>query len=359
MSHPAALRLTQVCSQIDALLVELTRLVAAFDRERGYVLDGSANTVAWLRVHGRMSVPMAMHVMSAARQLPRLPEVERAVSSGVIGFEHAAAIAESADKLGADSLFSRQAELVQKAEQVDPGVFRNEVKKVEHQLDSELMRREAQRAFESRRLEVRTKSDGRVEVEGLLDPEGGVVLKKALEAAMGPRSQDEPRSERQRRADGLVDLARRCLDGRQLGETGCQRPHVSAFVEPDGQGHVEGLGPVAAETIERLLCDCSLSVNGSPRVRTFSPAKRRALMRKGRTCHFPGCDRPADWCDGHHVRHYREGGETVPSNGALVCHFHHRLVHEGGWRMERRDQELVVFRPDGARYRSSPAPPAP
>lgn len=45
--------------------------------------------------------------------------------------------------------------------------------------------------------------------------------------------------------------------------------------------------------------------------------------------------------------------------GALLCGFHHRLVHEGGWRVERDEKgELVGCKPDGTRYRSGPAPPA-
>ena len=293
--------------------------------------------------------------MAVARQLPQLPEVARAAVAGTIGFEHAAAIADAADKVGVESLFTRQTELVEQAEQVDPGTFRQVVRKVEHEVDAELMRREAERAFRSRYLDVSTKSDGRVKVDGLLDPVGGALLKTALQAALGARAKDETRSERQRRADALVDVARRCLDGRQLSETGCQRPHITAWIDEQGSAGIDGLGAVSRETIERLLCDCALSVNGSPEARTFSPAKRRALAHRVRGCQFPGCDRPAGWSEGHHLDAYAGGGKTVVERGALVCGWHHRLVHEGGWKLERLETgELVAIRPDGSRYRSGP-----
>jgi hypothetical protein len=39
----------------------------------------------------------------------------------------------------------------------------------------------------------------------------------------------------------------------------------------------------------------------------------------------------------------------------LVCTFHHRLVHEHGWNVEREaDGEVRWFRPGGVRYRAGP-----
>jgi hypothetical protein len=46
--------------------------------------------------------------------------------------------------------------------------------------------------------------------------------------------------------------------------------------------------------------------------------------------------RPAvAWTDGHHLRHWIDGGPTAMWNVWLLCRRHHRLVHEGGWRLER------------------------
>ncbi|MFW6200514.1 MAG: HNH endonuclease signature motif containing protein, partial [Gemmatimonadota bacterium] len=67
--------------------------------------------------------------------------------------------------------------------------------------------------------------------------------------------------------------------------------------------------------------------------RTISPALRRALEVRDRGCRFPGCG--LRFTDGHHVEHWADGGETRLDNLILLCGFHHRLVHEGGWRVER------------------------
>jgi hypothetical protein len=34
------------------------------------------------------------------------------------------------------------------------------------------------------------------------------------------------------------------------------------------------------------------------------------------------------------VRHWSEGGETKLDNLVLLCRVHHRMVHEGGYRVE-------------------------
>jgi hypothetical protein len=60
--------------------------------------------------------------------------------------------------------------------------------------------------------------------------------------------------------------------------------------------------------------------------------------------------------DGHHVRHWVEGGETKLSNLVTLCRFHHRLVHEGQVRIQTLDDGAFRFiRPDGGSF-DSPLP---
>jgi predicted HNH restriction endonuclease len=52
--------------------------------------------------------------------------------------------------------------------------------------------------------------------------------------------------------------------------------------------------------------------------------------------------------DAHHIEHWSAGGETNLDNLMLLCSRHHRLVHEGGFRIERDYQNHWFFkRPDG------------
>ncbi|HKT82783.1 MAG TPA: DUF222 domain-containing protein [Solirubrobacterales bacterium] len=374
MAHSEAAQIASLYERRDAIDLDISRRLARFDAERGYLEDGCPDTASWLKIHCRRSTATALEAVSVARRLPELPKVEEAVTSGQIGFQHAAVIAESADKLGAASLLDHQEELVGRAAEVDPTRLRQEVKKVEIQVDAERMAKEAEWAYRSRCLKLQTWRDGRVKVDGLLDAEGGAIVKKALDAAMGPRSKSDSRSEDQRRADGFVDVARRALDGRKLGETGCQRPHVNVTVEletlaalRDEPGSMAHAGPALYETIERHLCDAALCFTvlhdgevllAGREQRTFSGPLRRALSLKKRHCEFPLCDRPAEWCEGHHLLPWILGGKTLPADGCLLCPFHHRLVHEGGWQVARDGDEIVAISPDGERHRSAKAPPA-
>jgi hypothetical protein len=65
--------------------------------------------------------------------------------------------------------------------------------------------------------------------------------------------------------------------------------------------------------------------------REFTPAQRRALAARDRGCTFPGCHRRASRCAAHHLIHWADGGRTDLDNGALLCLYHHQLVHREGW----------------------------
>ena len=61
----------------------------------------------------------------------------------------------------------------------------------------------------------------------------------------------------------------------------------------------------------------------------------------------------------HHVRHWEHGGATDLDNLVLVCHFHHKLVHELGWSVCLDRSTAQWFRPGGKRYNPGPDPPEP
>jgi len=84
----------------------------------------------------------------------------------------------------------------------------------------------------------------------------------------------------------------------------------------------------------------------------------RQLKYRDRECRFPGCG-ARRFTQAHHVTWWEKGGRTDLDNLVLICFFHHRLVHEYGWTIQRTtdDGEVAWFHPDGTRYRAGPAPP--
>jgi hypothetical protein len=140
---------------------------------------------------------------------------------------------------------------------------------------------------------------------------------------------------------------------------------VLADAEAPGQSVLEGGGRVPAGTSQRLACDASRVVmrhdaegrvvEVGARTRTIPPALRRALQHRDQGCRFPGCGVRVG--QGHHIRHWAQGGPTTLSNLALLCSRHHRAVHEEGFQVERQPDGELRFRwADG---RSMPDVPPP
>jgi hypothetical protein len=235
---------------------------------------------------------------------------------------------------------------------MDPGRFAIFAKDFEHRVDAESVLADANRAYERRYLHLSEPTNGLVRFDGLLDAEGGAIVRTAINAVISKDKNDD-RTSGQRTHDALVDVCKRAMDGGKLPQAGGQRPHlvitttVEALAGLPGQpaGQVRWTSGVPAETVRRQACDASITritsrgefdSETTHASRTIPPALRRALVARDRGCVFPGCGRPPEWTDGHHLQHWIEGGPTTLENLALLCRRHHRLVHEGCWRLARR-----------------------
>jgi hypothetical protein len=85
----------------------------------------------------------------------------------------------------------------------------------------------------------------------------------------------------------------------------------------------------------------------------WSPKQRRTIAARDAHCVFPSCTRPPRHCDIHHLDHRSRGGPTRTSNGALLCRFHHRLLHHG-WHLTIHDGHWVATDPHGTTWTGRP-----
>jgi len=293
-----------------------------------------------------------------ARHLAELPQTAAAFGQGELGYEHARVITRAAESIGDETMRGAKHILVEAANRLDPQRLQIAADHLRHFLAPERLHRDANEEHERRALFISPLLDGVFRIDGHLDREGGACLLSALEALLPPRASDDTRTPAQRRADALVELAR------QRMEAAGGRPHVSLIVraetlagtDPAPGGELGRSGVIPGETALRIACDASLSiltVDRNDRIldvarasRTAPPSASRAVVVRDRGCRFPSCDRPPEWTDLHHLQHWARGGDHKRNNLVLLCRRHHRLVHEGGWRLEwGSDGDLVAIPP--------------
>ena len=90
-----------------------------------------------------------------------------------------------------------------------------------------------------------------------------------------------------------------------------------------------------AKILPVVLGDESLPLDLGRARRLFSPAQRKALLVRDRTCRAEGCAIPGTWCEAHHLDPWDAGGPTDLDNGILLCSHHHHRAHEATYRPER------------------------
>src|SRR5207247_1884853 len=137
-----------------------------------------------------------------------IDRTEAAVASGDVGDQQVAAIARTAENVGAAAVRTEERNLLNAALTMDPGQFTTVAKNFEHRVDAAGALAEANRAYQRRFLHVGDPQDGVVRIDGLLDAEGGATVRAALAAQMKP-IKDDDRTHGQRFADALVEFCRK------------------------------------------------------------------------------------------------------------------------------------------------------
>ena len=344
-----------LCAHITAATYRVLCLLRVYDAEERW--QGFRSCAHWFSWRTGISIGPAREKVRVARCLPCLSLIPEAFARGEISYSKVRALTRIANAENEEKLldFARH------------GTTAHVERMVRHW--RRLDRGDASEAAraERRGLSVWLTDDGSYEVRGRLNPEVGALLLKALEVAEDRLYRAERRAGtehqttvEQRRADALgvwleervqpqVQLVVHSFKGDEHGKKEereqQEEQEQQAARRPDAPAPLvtEEGSSVSAETSSRLACDAEVvpitrADDGSVldvgrRRRTVGWRLRKALEARDRGCRFPGCDSRAR-THAHHITPWAEGGETAMNNLVLLCPFHHRAVHEGGWRVE-------------------------
>jgi hypothetical protein len=371
--------ITKLAGQLNAANYRFLKLIAEFDRRKGWARDETHSCAHWLNWKCGIDLGAAREKVRVARALENLPLLSEAMARGEISYSKVRAITRVACP-------ATESSLLMLARYGTAHHVEKMVRCYRRAKDAEELSREHRQQLE-RAVTYSFDDDGSLILKARLPAEAGAIVLKALNLAMQviPADQvqeslrdhqctvDSETGERKvrvksvstaRRADALRLVAETFLRQEAVQSSGGDTHQIVVHVSAEtlrsnaaGCCELEEGPAISAETARCLSCDASIVAliedeDGEPlnvgrKTRAISAPLRRFLNARDKGCRFPGCTNTR-FIHAHHIKHWAQGGETKPSNLVSLCSFHHRKVHEGGMRVEVLDDGAVCFiRPDG------------
>jgi hypothetical protein len=310
--------------------------VAEIDEQKLWERDGATSMTSWLAARYSLGRGTAQEWVRVAHALRGLPRIARAYARGEISWDQLQPLTKFATP-ETDELWAM------KAPNLRPSGLWREARRHER-----VRNREAADIHQRRYLSLWWDPGSPVlYLEGMLGADQGAALQTALERRSVEIVLAEPPEsspQEARMADALVELV--------TGGDAEQAPPATVVVHAGAEvltGEEPDRGPWLAETeagtrlctdaVRRLACDARIEwvleregrvVGIGRRGRQVPGAVGRMLRHRDVGCRFPGCERKR-WVQAHHLVHWADGGATNLDNLMLLCHAHHRLIHEGGW----------------------------
>lgn len=376
--HDLADEITTLAAHISAATCRFLVLLAEFDERGGWADEGCKTCAAWVSWKCSMQANAAREHVRVARRLPELPRVREAFERGELTYSKVRAITRVENIEDEEGLVT----LARHA-------TASQLERLIRSYRSVLAVEDPERHRPERSVSWSYDEDGSLVLRARLPAEEGALVVAALEAArdrlaepadvedaaLSPGAVEEAAAAaaKSRNADALLTLTEASLDESAPGGSSADRYQVVVHVDAAAlqgesaagdaaRAELEAGVPLPQEVARRLACDASLvrviEQDGRPltvgrKTRSIPPAVRRALRARDGGCAFPGCTNRRH-VDAHHIEHWAHGGRTDLENLVHLCRHHHRLVHEGGFRIERRRGRLAFFTPKGRRLMAAP-----
>lgn len=344
--------------ELERLGAVTTRAVATFDAGRSWEASGARTASAWLATECRMPVESARRRVRLGRALRHMGGVEAAWLAGEVGEAQVRLLASARTPATAECFARDESMLVEQARSLRFSAFARCVAYWGQRADPEGSDASAQARHAARRVHLSSTFGASWALNGLLDPINGAIVAKALgtieqelfeadwaeakaRVGEGVGMSHLARTPAQRRADALVEMARRALalpGGSRLPEPlfsvlvgyetfagrVCELPSGAVVAPAD---LVRWLGEA---WVERVVFDGPERIRDlGVRRRIFAGGSRRAVQLRDRECFHPYCEAPAEGREIDHVQPWAAGGATTEANGRVACRFHNQERHRG------------------------------
>ncbi|HEX7037579.1 MAG TPA: DUF222 domain-containing protein [Pseudomonadales bacterium] len=323
-------------------------LLREFDLRQGWRAYGNNDCAEWLNWRCGIGRSTALDKVRVARALWFLPQISEAFRRGDLSYSKVRALTRVATE-------QNECELLDFALGVSAAQLEAFCRRIRNG-DAAAAIADARRQHESRSLVRHLREDGSGTISVELPAAELELVLEALERVGRRLPEDRTRSLFAKAADALVQMARESLAGgassAEDAGSSSECHQVMVLVEAKALSGNGGESDLPLPVVERLCCDGAIvpivtGEEGTPlavgrKQRGLTTAIRRALLARDRgCCTWPGCRNRA-FLQAHHVHHWAHGGATDLDNLLTLCSYHHTLVHEGGFSVERH--------PDGSRY---------
>jgi hypothetical protein len=355
--------LPQYRAVIDSLEGDFASEARDAQKAGAHLVDGNITAASWIARTCKISVTSAADRLRVGEQLESLPKVAAALAAGEIGYQSASVLSHLRDKLGEKRHCFDEDEMLGFAREFSVSGLRRLCTYAWHVADPDGFFNEAEENYTRRRFHISQMPDGMYAVDGLLDPVTGASLKTAAETLAKRKGPEDDRSHSQRMHDAVGEIVSHAMGQGTLPRRHGVKPHINLTTTLEGVKNELGAPPaelelslpISTRTLERISCDCTMSrvlladstvIDVGRATRVVSAPTMRALRVRDKGCRFPGCDRQVDWSSPHHIIHWARGGPGNLPNLILLCHYHHRLVHEGGWQVIKSGREFRFLPPE-------------
>jgi hypothetical protein len=281
--------------------------------------------------------------------------------AGQITTEHANVILDSMHKLPhslpAQTIEQAEAFLAEHAHRFDPRTLRGIARQQRDTIDPDGAEPDEHEHTRRRRLTCGDTGDGMGFINGDLDTETTALAQTVLHSLAAPRPTDatgpDTRTAGQRLHDAFRELLKLGLRAGDLPRSGGVPASViitmtaEQFETGTGLAHTSFGQRLHVTQALRLADEASIAwlvhnsqggiLNYGHKQRIATQKQTLALIARDGGCTFPGCDKPPEWTERHHVIPWTVSQRTRLDELCLSCDYHHDRHLKQGWTITIRD----------------------